>query len=173
MIESSKTAETVESQSSFATSWTKDLRFSDSPEGGVPSTDVSLVIDPKVKLEQIKDLQGTLTLQFPKTLQTLRLDDLTVGQKAQMEDLTMTMTVTARGRRKLTLQANKDGHKVVYVRLYNAEGKSVRMFSPGITASAGGTWSFELSPLSTYTRAEVVLAGELDRKAYPFLLAVK
>jgi len=47
------------------------------------------------------------------------------------------------------------------------------MFSPDITASAGGTWSFELSPLSTYTRAEVVLAGELDRREYPFLLTVK
>lgn len=31
---------------------------------------------------------------------------------------------------------------------------------PEITASAGGAWSFELSPLSAYTRAEVLLAGD-------------
>ena len=47
------------------------------------------------------------------------------------------------------------------------------LFSPHITTSPDGAWRFELSPLSPAARAEVILAGELDRKAYPFTLTLK
>jgi hypothetical protein len=130
---------------------------------------VSLYVDTKAKPEELKALQGVLTVQLPKTIETLRLDDLTPGSKASSGALTV--TVAGRGRKSLTLEAGKDGARVLYVRLLDADGQAVAFFSPHITTSPDGVWRFELSPLSPAVRAEVVLAGELDRKTYPFTLA--
>lgn len=151
--------------------WDTAVRFTSSPKDGVLSTSVNLYVDTKAKPEALKALQGVLTVQLPKTIQTLRLDDLTPGSKASSGNLTI--TVAGRGRKSLTLEASKDGARVLYVRLLGADGQAVAYFSPHITTSPDGAWRFELSPLSLAVRAEVTLAGELDRKTFPFTLALK
>ncbi len=151
--------------------WDTAVRFASSPKDGVLSTSVSLYVDTKAKPEELKALQGVLTVQLPKTIETLRLDDLTPGSKASSDALTV--TVAGRGRKSLTLEAGKDGARVLYVRLLGADGQAVAFFSPHITTSPDGVWRFELSPLSPAVRAEVILAGELDRKTYPFTLALR
>lgn len=151
--------------------WDAAVRFTSSPKDGVLSTSLSLYVDAKAKPEELKALQGVLTVQLPKTIQTLRLDDLTPGSKASAGNLTV--TVAGRGRKSLTLEASKDGARVLYVRLLGADGQAVAFFSPHITTSPDGAWRFELSPLSPAVRVEVILAGDLDRKAYPFTLALK
>ena len=60
--------------------------------------------------EDVKAVQGVLTLRFPKALDTVALEDLTVGRQAQLRDLTV--TVVARGRKSVTLQTNRDGDRV-------------------------------------------------------------
>ena len=151
--------------------WDTAVRFASSPKDGVLSTSLSLYVDTKAKPEELKALQGVLTVQLPKTIETLRLDDLTPGSKASSGALTV--TVAGRGRKSLTLEASKEGARVLYVRLLGADGQAVAFFSPHITTTPDGVWRFELSPLSPSVRAEVILAGELDRKTYPFTLALK
>ena len=78
-----------------------------------------------------------------------------------------------RTRKGLTLGINKDGNRVVYARLLNTGGQAIAFFGPQITESLDGAWRFELSPFSPPARAEVILAGELERKEYAFTLKAK
>jgi hypothetical protein len=132
---------------------------------------MSLFIDTKAKPEDVKTLQGILTVQFPKALETLAVDDLTVGQQAPLGALTV--TVAAKGRKSLTLKISRDGERVYYIRLIGADGQPMAFFSPTITASPDGAWRFELSPFGQPTRAEVILAKDVERKVYPVTLTIK
>jgi hypothetical protein len=96
---------------------------------------------------------------------------LSPGQHTEFDDLTV--TVTARGRKGLTFLANKDGNRLVYARLTSADGQAVASFGPNITVSPEGAWRFELSPLSKAVGADLILAGQIDRKEYPFALVPK
>jgi hypothetical protein len=151
--------------------WESAIHFTGEPKDGVLSTSMSLFIDTKAKPEDVKALQGILTVQFPKALETLAVDDLTVGQQAPLGALTV--TVAAKGRKSLTLKISRDGDRVYYIRLIGADGQPVASFSPTITASPDGAWRFELSPFGQPTRAEVILAKEVDRKVYPVTLTIK
>ena len=82
----------------------------------------------------------------------------------------MSVTVTARGRRSLTLQTDTGGERILYVRLTDAEGRPVGSFSPNITESPDGAWRFELAPQGSPAHAEVIFARDLERKDYPFRL---
>jgi hypothetical protein len=170
-LESPPTADEPTSPSGIRARWETPIRFDARPKDEGLAKAVNLWIDAKVTPEDLAALQGILTIQFPKKLQTLSLEDLSPGRQARMDELTV--TVTARGRKSVTLQTNRDGSRVLYVRLLNAEGQAVAFFGPQITTSPDGAWRFELSPLSPPVRAEVILAQELDHKAYPFVLAVK
>ena len=161
----------ADSQPPTRSTWEAAIRFGTTPKDGVLTAPLYLAIDAKAKPEALERLDGVLAVQFPKALQTLRLDDLSPGRSARLGDLTV--TVTARGRKSVTLQTNKDGHRLLYVRLTNSEGQALAFFGPQITESPDGAWRFELSPLGTPVRAEVILADALDRKAYPFVLTAK
>jgi len=121
-----------------------------------------------VKPTDIRAVRGVVTVQFPRTLQTLRLDDLNPGQRAELRDFTV--TVTARGRTGVTLRANKDGNRLVYTQLAGADGQAVLFFSPNITVLPEGAWRFELSPMGAPVGAQLIVADELDRKDYSFTL---
>jgi hypothetical protein len=57
-----------------------------------------------------------------------------------------------------------------YVRLLGADGQAIGYWSPSITEGPGGAWRFELSPQSPPVKAEIVLAGQVDRAEYPVTL---
>jgi len=154
---------------SLRSRWETSIRFTGGPKDGVLSTPVSVFTDAKAKPEDLKTVQGILTMQFPRTLETLAIEDLGVGREARLGELTV--TVVARGRKSVTLQTSRDGDRVIYVRLIGADGQPVAFFTPNVVEAPGGVWRFELSPLGTPVRAEVVLARDLDRKAYPVTLA--
>ena len=82
----------------------------------------------------------------------------------------MSVTVTARGRRSLTLQTDTGGERILYVRLTDADGRPVVSFSPNIMEIPDGAWRFELAPQGAPAHAEVIFAGDLERKDYPFRL---
>jgi hypothetical protein len=151
--------------------WESAIRFDGTPKDGSLSTALSFYIDSRAKPEDVKAAQGVLTLRFPKVLDTLGLDDLTVGRKAQLGDLTV--TVAARGRKSVTLQTNRDGDRVYYVRLIGADGQALAFSGPNITEAPDGAWRFELSLLNPPVRAEINLAREVDRKSYPVTLTTK
>ncbi len=151
--------------------WDTPIKFGTTPKDGVLATTLRLFLDTKLKPEDIKAVRGVVTVQFPRTLRTLRLDDLSPGQHAELDDLTV--TVTARGRKGLTFLANKDGNRLVYARLTSADGQAVASFGPNITVLPEGAWRFELSPLSKAVGADLILAGQIDRKEYPFALVPK
>jgi hypothetical protein len=151
--------------------WENAIRFDGMPKDGKLSTALSFYIDSKGKPEDLKAVQGVLTLRFPKALDTLALDDLAVGRQAQRGELTV--TVAARGRKSVTLQTNRDGERVQYIRLIGADGEALAFSGPTITEAPDGAWRFELSLLSPPVRAEVILAREVDQKSYPVTLTPK
>ncbi len=151
--------------------WESAIRFGVTPKDGRLSTTLNFYIESKAKPEDLKVAQGVLTLRFPKALDTLALDDLSVGRKAQLGDLTV--TVVARGRKSMTLQTNRNGERVYYIRLIGPDGQALGFFGPNITEAPDGAWRFELSPLNPPARAEIVLAREVDQKSYPVSLTPK
>jgi hypothetical protein len=149
--------------------WESAIRFTGAPKDGRLSTSLSLYVDTKAKPEDLKSVRGTLSLQYPRTLETLTLDDLTIGRQVQRGDLTV--TVAARGRKSVTLATSRDGDRVYYVRLLAADGQALAYFGPNITEGPGGAWRFELSPLNPPVRAEIILAGQVERQTLPVSLS--
>jgi hypothetical protein len=125
------------------------VRFGSAAKDGVLTRPLYLILDAKPSPDAIKAVSGVLTMHFPRTLGTLHLDDLTPGQHADAGG--MSVTVTARGRRSLTLRTDTGGERILYVRLTDA-------------------WRFELAPQGSPAHAEVIFARDLERKDYPFRL---
>ena len=148
--------------------WDSAIRFGGSPQDGRLSTALTFYMDSKARPDDVKAVQGVLTLRFPRALDTVALDDLAVDRQAALRDLTI--TVVARGRKSVTLQTNRDGDRVYYVRLIGADGQALGFFGPNITEAPDGAWRFELSPLSPAVRAEVTVVREVDQKSYPVTL---
>ena len=148
--------------------WDTPIRFVMPSKDGALTTSLRLFLDKKVKPDEIKALHGVVTVQFPRTLQSLRLEDLSPGQRVELRDFAL--TVTGRGRTGITLQANKDGNRLIYSQLVGADGQAVGFFSPNITVLPEGAWRFELSPSGTVVAAQLIVADELDRKDYTFTL---
>jgi hypothetical protein len=151
--------------------WDSAIHFDGVPKDGRLSTALSFYIDSKAKPEDLKAVYGILTLRFPKALDTLALEDLTVGRQVQRGELTV--TVAARGRKSVTLQTNRDGDRVSYIRLIGADGQALAFSGPSITEAPDGAWRFELSLLSPPVRAEIIVAREVDQKSYPVTLTPK
>ena len=151
--------------------WDRAVHFASAPKDGVLSTSVSFYIDTDARPEDLKSVQGSLTMHFPRAFETLALEDLTVGRQAQRRDLTA--TVVARSRKSLTIETNKDGERVYYIRLLGGDGQPLAFTGPNITAAPDGAWRFELSPLGHPARAEVIFAGDLERQVYPIALTLK
>jgi hypothetical protein len=84
-----------------------------------------------------------------------------------------TVTVAARARKSVTLQTNRDGDRVYYIRLIGADGQALAFSGPNITEAPDGAWRFELSLLAPPVRAEIILAREVDQKSYPVTLTPK
>jgi len=156
--------------SAFESTWSRSVRFTSPPKDGALATPLWMMVDTKAKPEDLRSLQGTLTVRFPKTLDTLRMSALAVGRRVDAGG--MTITVAARGRGSLTLRTDRDGDQIVYVRLLNADGQAVHC-SPDVTEGANGAWSFDLSTMSAYSAAEIVRAREFDTRTYPFTLDVR
>src|SRR6266446_6044006 len=144
------------------------VRFGTAAKDGVLTRPLFVLLDAKPSPDAIKAVFGVLTMQFPRTIRTLHLDDLTPGQHAEAGG--MSVTVTARGRRSLTLQTDTGGERILYVRLTDADGRPVVSFSPNIMEIPDGAWRFELAPQGAPAHAEVIFAGDLERKDYPFRL---
>ena len=154
----------------FESIWSRIVRFESSPKDGALATPLWILVDTKAKPEELQSLQGTLTVRFPKVLDTLRMSDLTVGRRLDAGG--MTITVAARGRGSLTLRTDIDGDQIMYVRLLNGDGQAVYC-SSDVTEGANGAWSFNFSTTSPYSAAEIVRASEFDTRTYPFALDVR
>ena len=148
--------------------WSTPLRFMSSPKQGVLATTQTFSIDTKAKPQDLKSVDGTLSLRFPTTIETVRLDDLSVGQSVQSGDIKV--TVTARGRQTVTLETNQDAEHLVYVRLLDAQGQAVMFSGPEVTALADGGARVDLSPFNAPARAEIVIAREMETATLPFSL---
>jgi hypothetical protein len=146
--------------------WSAPIRFMLTPKQGVLATSADLLIDSKAKPEELRALRGALDVRLPLKIEALRLDDLSVGQSAQRQDLSV--AIVARSRRSLTFQVNRGGDRVVYIRLLDAEGKAAAFLGPQITDRPDGSTRFELSPLNPPARAEIVLASEIESRSLPF-----
>src|SRR5262249_13991933 len=84
------------SGSMLVSRWDQSLDFGGVARDGVLATSASFLVDTKAKPEDLASLSGLLTVRFPTALETVRLDDMTLGQTARQGDTTV--TVTARGR---------------------------------------------------------------------------
>jgi len=146
--------------------WSAPVRFMLTPKQGVLATSADLMIDSKAKPEELRALSGSLDVRLPLKIEALRLDDLSVGQSAQRQDITV--AVAARSRRSLTFQVNQGGDRVVYIRLLDADGKTMAFLGPQITERPDGSTRFELSLLNRPARAEIVLASEIENRSLPF-----
>ena len=147
------------------------VRFGGSPRDGLLTTSLYVFVDSKIPPESIKAVAGVLTMQFPRSIRTLRMDELFPGQRAETAGLAV--TVTARGRRALTLQTGPGGERLLYVMLTDADLQPVMSFSPSVSEEQDGTWRFQLTPQGVAAHADVLVAGDLDRKEYPFRLELK
>jgi hypothetical protein len=151
--------------------WDTAVRFGSGVKDGMLTKSLYVLVDAKPSPESIKAVAGVLTLYFPRTLRTVHLDDLFPGQQADVGGISV--TVTARGRRSLTLKTNQNGERVIYVKVSDPDGQPVMTFSPNVTESPDGAWRFELSPQGVAGHVDVIVAGELERKDYPFRLEPK
>jgi len=156
--------------SMFGSSWSPAVRFGSAPKDGALATQLWIMVDTKAKPEDLRRLEGTLTVRFPKSIDTLRMSDLTVGRRVDAGG--MTVTVSERRRGKVTFQTDRGGERIVYIRLLNTDGQAVS-YSPTVTEGENGAWSFDLSSLSACSAAELLVARELDARAYPFILDVR
>ena len=154
----------------FAPKWSAPLRFMSTPKQGVLGTTIDLLIDSKAKPEELRAVAGALDLQFPQKIETLGLDDLSVGQSARWQDVTI--SVVARSRQGVSFQVSKDANRVVYIRLLNAQGEPLAFFGPQITTLPDGGARFQLSPLNQPARAQIVLASEIESRSLPFSFAL-
>jgi hypothetical protein len=154
----------------FAPKWSAPVRFMSTPKQGVLGTTVDLLIDSKAKPEELRSVAGTLDVQFPQKIETLRLDDLSVGQRAHWQDVTI--SVVARSRQGVSFHVNKDANRIVYIRLLNAQGEALAFFGPQVTNLPDGSTRFELSPFNPPARAQIVLASEIESKSLPFSFAL-
>jgi hypothetical protein len=154
-----------------STAWDTAVRFGSSPKDGVLTKSLYVLVDAKPSPETIKAVAGVLTLYFPRAIRTLHLDDLYPGQHAEAGDVAL--TVTARGRRSVTLQSTTAGERVLYVKVSDPDGEPVISFSPNITELPDGAWRFELTPQGVPSHADVIFASELERRDYPFRLEPK
>ena len=154
-----------------STAWDTAVRFGSPGKDGMLTKSLYVLIDAKPSPDSIKALAGVLTLYFPRTIRTLHLDDLFPGQQADAGGLSV--SVTARGRRALTLKTDKAGERVLYVKVSAPDGQPVLTFSPNVTESPDGSWHFDLAPQGVAAHADVIVAGELERKDYPFRLEPK
>jgi hypothetical protein len=150
--------------------WAQPLRFFSSPKQGVLAVSENFSIDTKATPQDLQSLEGTLSLRFPAAIETLRLDDLSVGQSVRAGD--MTITVAARSPQSLTLETSAGPERLVYVRLLDAQGEAVVFSGPATMALPGGGAKFELSPFNAPARAEIVIARELETETLPFTLAL-
>ena len=73
----------------------------------------------------------------------------------------------------MTLQTNRDGERVYYIRLIGADGQALAFSGPNITEAPDSAWRFELSLLSPPARAEIIVASEVEQKSYPVTLTPK
>jgi hypothetical protein len=154
-----------------STAWDTAVRFGSPGKDGMLTKPLYVLVDAKPSPESIKAVDGVLTLYFPRTIRTMQLADLFPGQRAEGGGLSV--TVTARGRRSLTLKTDRAGERVLYVKVSDPDGQPVMSFSPNVTESADGAWRFDLSPQGVAGHADVIVAGELERKDYPFRLEPK
>jgi hypothetical protein len=154
-----------------ATSWETPVRFGSDPKDGVLTTPLFVLLDAKPAPDSIKAVAGVLTMYFPRTMRTLHLDELFPGQRVDGDDIQV--TVTARGRRSLTLQANAAGERVIYVKVTDPDGQPIMSFGPNVTESPDGAWRFELAPQGIAGQADVIVAGQHQRREYPFRLEPK
>jgi len=115
--------------------WSVPLRFQSSPKSAVLAASENFSIDTKAKPQDLQSIEGSLTLRLPTALETVRLDDLAVGQTVRSGG--MTVTVTGRGRQSLTVETNQDAAHVVYIRLLDREGASVDVQRPRRDGFAG------------------------------------
>jgi hypothetical protein len=150
--------------------WKQSVRFTSPPKDGALATPVWLMVNTKAKPEEVQSLQGTLTVRFPKTIDSVRMSDLSVGRHVDADG--MAVTVAARGRGGLTLRADHGGEQIVYVRLLNADGQAM-YYSPNITEGANGAWSCELTTTGPYSAVEILRTHDWDARTYPFTLDVR
>lgn len=150
--------------------WSVPLRFMSSAKQGVLAETSNFSIDSKAKPDELKSLEGTLTLRYPVILETLRLDDLGVGQSVKSKNASV--TVVARTRQGLTLETSDGVDRVVYVRLLDTQGQALTFRDPDVTALPDGGARIALSPINAPTRAEIVIARELETATLPFNLSL-
>jgi hypothetical protein len=72
----------------------------------------------------------------------------------------------------VTFNVSKDGNRIVYIRLMNAQGESLNFFGPQVTNLPDGSTRFELSPFNAPASAQIVLASEIESKSLPFSFAL-
>jgi hypothetical protein len=108
--------------------WSAPIRFMSTPSRGVLSTSLGLLVDTKAKPEELHSVAGAFEVRFPLAIETLRLDDLTVGATAPWRDTTV--TVVARSRQGLTLRMSKGGVPSRLRQTIRCAGKRDRLFWP-------------------------------------------
>ena len=151
--------------------WSVPLRFQSSPKSAVLSASENFSIDTKAKPQDLQSIEGRLSVRLPTALETVRLDDLGVGQTVRSGDVTV--TVTGRGRQSLTLETNQDAAHITYIRLLDREGQALMFSGPDVTALPDGSSRFNLSPINAPARAEIVIARLMETQTLPFSLAVR
>jgi hypothetical protein len=150
--------------------WSRPLRFMSSPAKGALSASQNFSVDTKAKPQDLKSVDGSLSLRFPATIDTLRLDDLNVGQTVQSG--AAKVTVAARSRQSVTVETNQDAEHVVYIRLLDAQGQALMFSGPEVTALPDGGSRIELSPFNAPACAEIVIARDIETQTLPFSLSL-
>ena len=131
---------------------------------------VNLRFETKAEADDIHKLKGALQLRLPRNVQSVMIDNMTVGTQVGEGDSTVTLKrIDDKG---FSLDFGNHQPALVAVNAYNAQGDSLWVPHPRIE-NKDGRWLGRFDTHGTFEKIELLLATEQDETAFPFELSLQ
>jgi len=131
---------------------------------------VNLRFETKAEADDIHKLKGALQLRLPRNVQSVMIDNMTVGTQLGEGDSTVTLKrIDDKG---FSLDFGNHQPALVAVNAYNAQGDNLWVPHPRIE-NKDGRWLGRFDTHGTFEKIELLLATEQDETAFPFELGLQ
>ena len=130
----------------------------------------NLRFETRAEEADIRKLKGALQLRLPRKVQSVMIDNMTVGTQVGEGDSTVTLKrIDDEG---FSLDFGNHQSALVAVNAYNAQGDNLWVPHPRIE-NKDGRWLGRFDTHGTFEKIELLLATEQDETAFPFELSLQ